>query len=210
MMPAGAGSNLYAGSQHQGVADLCPSDHPRAEGGQLFSFHGGRPEGRWGTCILSVWIYYSTRIRYKGGEAVGLTRRGKGTKIMAVVDARGLPLDLLLASAQEAEISLAEPTLATSRVPRRRGRPKTRPVSVEGLRRRGIRPCIPYRRGRRPRPGRVPNLAAYRQCWHIERTFAWLGSFRRLLVLFEHSATVYRGSLYLAAALICTRRLTLG
>ncbi len=141
---------------------------------------------------------------------------------MAVVDAQGLPLGLLVASAQEAEVRLAEPTLATIRVPRRRGRPKTRPVSIvadkgydsdrfrEGLRRRGIRPCIPYRRGRRPKPGRKPNLAAYRQRWHIERTFARLGNFRRLLVRFEHSATVYRGFLYLAAALICTRRLTLG
>ncbi len=141
---------------------------------------------------------------------------------MAVVDARGLPLGLLVASAQEAEVKLAEQTLATIRVARRRGRPRTRPMSIladkgydsdrfrERLRRRGIRPCIPYRRGRRPRPGRKPNLAAYRQRWHIERTFAWLGSFRRLLVRFEHSATVYRGFLYLAAALICTRRLTLG
>ncbi len=155
----------------------------------------------------------------KGGEAVGLTRRGKGTKIMAVVDAQGLPLGLLVASAQEAEISLAEPTLATIRVPRRRGRPRTRLVSIvadkgydsdlfrQTLRRRGIRPCIPYRRGRRPRPGRKPNLAAYRQRWHIERTLAWLGSFRRLLVRFEHSANIYRGFLYLAAALICARRL---
>ena len=66
----------------------------------------------------------------KGGEAVGLTRRGKGTKLMAVVDGRGVPLGLLVASAQDAEVRLAEPTLATVRVPLSRGRPKTRPTSV--------------------------------------------------------------------------------
>ncbi len=138
---------------------------------------------------------------------------------MAVVDGRGVPLGLLVGSAQDAEVQLAEPTLATVRVPQIRGRPKTRPISIAAdkaydsrafrkhLRRRGTRPCIPYRRGRRSRPGRKPDLANYRHRWHIERTFAWIGSFRRLLVRFEHSASVYRGFLYLAAALICARRL---
>lgn len=155
----------------------------------------------------------------RGGEAVGPTRRGKGTKVMAVVDGRGLPLGLLVASAREAEVTLAEPTLATIRVPQHWGRPKTRPRQVVAdkgydsagfrrrLRSRGIRPCIPYRRGRRPRPGPEPDLAGYRQRWRIERTFAWLGSFRRLLVRFESSAAVYRGLLFVAAASICLGRL---
>ena len=155
----------------------------------------------------------------RGGDAVGLTRRGKGTKLMVVVDGQGLPLGLLVASAQQAEVRLAEPALATVRVPRPRGRPKTRPgtlVADKGydsmgfrrrLRSRGIRPCIPSRRGRRLRPGRKPDLTGYRQRWRIERTFAWLGSFRRLLVRFEHSAAAYRGLLFVAAASICLRRL---
>ena len=138
---------------------------------------------------------------------------------MVAVDGQGLPLGLLVASAQEAEVHLAEPTLATIRVPRRRGRPRTRPKELvadkgydskglrERLRRRGLRPCIPERRGRRLRPGPRPNLEGYRQRWHVERTFAWLGSFRRLLVRFERLATVYHGLLCLAAALICLRRL---
>jgi hypothetical protein len=36
----------------------------------------------------------------KGGEKVGLTRRGKGSKVMLVVGGQGLPLGLLLESAQ--------------------------------------------------------------------------------------------------------------
>lgn len=90
------------------------------------------------------------------------------------------------------EVRLAEQALATIRVARRRGRPRTRPMSIladkgydsdrfrEGWQRRGIRPCIPYRRGRRPKPGRKPDLPRYRLRLYIERPFAWLGRFRRL------------------------------
>jgi transposase len=128
----------------------------------------------------------------QGGDAIGLTRRGKGSKLMAVVDDHGTPLGLLVASAQRAEIKLAEPTLATIRVPQRRGRPRSRPRELvadkaydsqafrEWLRCRGIRPCIPHRRGKRPRAGRKPDLTGYRERWRVERTLAWLGTFRRV------------------------------
>ena len=46
---------------------------------------------------------------------------------MLVVDNQGIPLGALVASAQRAEITLAEATLATARVPRVRGRPRSRP-----------------------------------------------------------------------------------
>jgi transposase len=101
----------------------------------------------------------------KGGEKVGLTKKGKGTKWMLVVDGNGLPLGFHLASASTAEVRLAEQTLDTIRVSRPRGRPKRRPeklVADRGydsggfrstLRRRGIRMCIPPKR--RPSAARV-------------------------------------------------------
>ena len=49
----------------------------------------------------------------KGGDQVGLTLKGKGAKLMLVVDNQGIPLGALVASAQRAEITLAEATLAT-------------------------------------------------------------------------------------------------
>src|SRR5574340_529984 len=110
---------------------------------------------------------------------------------MLVTDGQGLPLGLHLDSAQKAEVSLAETALATVRVPRQRGRPRTRPRQVTAdkgydsdglrrrLRRRGIRPAIPRirRRGARQRRGRpeADVRPAYRRRWIIERTFAWLG-----------------------------------
>lgn len=83
---------------------------------------------------------------------MGITGKGKGSKLMAVVDKEGIPLGLLVENANPAEVKLAEPTLATIRVQRKRGRPKTRPkelVADKGydsdpfrrvLRKRGIKP----------------------------------------------------------------------
>jgi transposase len=155
----------------------------------------------------------------KGGDAIGLTRRGKGSKLMAVVDGQGLPLGLLVASAQRAEIKLAEATLATILVPQHRGRPKTRPKELvadkgydsqafrEWLRRRGIRPCIPHRRSKRPRRGRPADLTGYGERWHVERSFAWMQTFRRVLVRYERNAAVYLALVTASAILVCCRRL---
>ena len=63
----------------------------------------------------------------KGGDQVGLTHKGKGAKLMLVVDNQGIPLGALVASAQRAEITLAEATLATVRVPRVRDAPAVVP-----------------------------------------------------------------------------------
>jgi len=66
----------------------------------------------------------------RGGDTVGLTRKGKGTKWMLVVDGNGLPLGFQLESAATAEVRLAEATLDTIRVPRPLGRPRWRPERV--------------------------------------------------------------------------------
>jgi hypothetical protein len=47
----------------------------------------------------------------KRGQQIGLTRRGKGSKLMLVVESHGLPIGGLVTSAQKAEVKLAEPTL---------------------------------------------------------------------------------------------------
>ena len=46
--------------------------------------------------------------RQKGGDAVGKTKRGKGTKWMVVVDGQGIPLGSTLHSASPAEVTLVE------------------------------------------------------------------------------------------------------
>src|SRR5215210_6851034 len=116
---------------------------------------------------------------------------------MLVTDGNGLPLGLKLASANHHEVKLAVDTLETVRVTRRgRGRPKRRMKELvadkaydsrrfrKWLPSKGIKPTIPpYQRRERKHPkcGRPVKVGErYEERWKVERTFAWLGSFRRL------------------------------
>ena len=155
----------------------------------------------------------------KGGSAVGKTKRGKGTKWMVLVDGGGLPLGVRLESASPAEVTLAEATLAEVKVPRPRGRPRQKPKRViadraydsdplrERLKKKGIDLIVPYRKNSKKRKhedGR--KLRRYKRRWIIERTNAWLGQFRRLLVRHEHLLLTYRAFFYLACLWITLRR----
>jgi transposase len=159
-----------------------------------------------------------------GGEHVGLTKKGKGTKWMLVVDGNGLPLGFHLDSANRAEVRLAQQTLDTIKVTRPHGRPKQRPeklVADRGydssafrcaLRRCGIRMCIPPKRrpktwkAKRGRPV-VARKDDYRLRYTVERSFAWLGNCRRLLIRWERLFVVYRSFFEVALLRLCVRRL---
>ena len=160
-----------------------------------------------------------------GGEYVGLTRKGKGTKWMLVVDGNGLPLGFHLDNANRAEVRLAQQTLDTIKVARPHGRPKQRPAKLvadrgydssafrQALHRRGIHMCIPPKRrptnwkAKRGRPV-VARKEDYRQRYKVERSFAWLGNFRRLLIRWERLFSVYRSGFAFAVMLLCVRRAT--
>jgi len=150
----------------------------------------------------------------KRGLGVGKTRRGKGTKWMVVVDGAGVPLGDHLHSASPAEVRLAEATLDSIRVGRRR-----KPARViadggydsDGLRQRlaqrGIELIAPHRRNRRRPPtqdGR--SFRRYRRRWIVERTIGWLGNYRRLVVRYDRSFTIYRGFFHIACFMIVLRR----
>ena len=171
-----------------------------------------------GSCGLG----WQLRAGQKGGASVGKTKRGKGTKVMLVADGKGLPLGLILASADQHEVRLAAAALETVRIPRRRGRPKQRPKELVAdkaydskhlrhwLRSLRIKPTIPpYQRRKRKRPkrGRPLRVSPGRgECWKVERMFAWLGSFRRLLVRHERYPSIFR-AFFLVAFITSLRRL---
>jgi transposase len=56
-----------------------------------------------------------------------------------------------------------------------------------------------------PDAGR-PGPAALQARWTVERTFAWLGNFRRLVVRYDRSLTIYRGLSHIARFMIVLRR----
>jgi transposase len=149
------------------------------------------------------------RLGEKGGSDVGKTKRGKGSKWMVVVDGQGVPVGIHVTSASPGEITLVDPTLKTIRPRQRLHRliaDHSDPMR-ERLGRRGITVIVPYRqnnKARRHEDGRL--LRRYRHRWIIERTFAWFGSFRRLLVRHDRLTSMYCSLLYFAAALIALRR----
>ena len=116
----------------------------------------------------------------KRGEAVGKTKRGKGTKWMILGDGEGVPLGVRLESASPAEVTLADATLDQIRVPRPKGRPRQKPkrgIADRGYdsdplrerwKRRGIELIAPYRKNnkeRRYEDGR--KLRRYKRRWQI-------------------------------------------
>ncbi len=155
----------------------------------------------------------------KGGDAVGKTKRGKGTKWMVLVDGQGLPLGVRLESASPAEVTLVEATLQEVRVPRPKGRPRQKPRRViadagydsdplrERLKKRAIELIAPYRKNnKRKRYYDGRKMRRYKRRWIVERTNAWLGQFRRLLVRHEHLLSTYHAFFYLACFWITLRR----
>ena len=157
----------------------------------------------------------------KGGRCVGKTKRGKGTKWMVLVDGKGTPLGAHLDSAGPAEVTLLEKTLQTVSVARsqRPGRPRTRPERLiadraydsnslrESLAARNIEPVIPGRSNNASashQDGR--KLRRYRRRWIVERTFSWIGHFRRLVVRYELLMVTYAGFFHLACVLLTLKQ----
>ena len=70
----------------------------------------------------------------------------------------------------------------------------------------GIEMIAPHRGGRRRRPsqdGRA--LRRYVRRWKVERLFAWLGNFRRLLNRWEYHLDNFTGFVQLGCILILLR-----
>ena len=151
--------------------------------------------------------------RQKGGDAVGKTKRGKGTKWMVVVDGEGVPLGSHLTSASPAEVTLVAPVIERLLLPHRPWRlVADRAYDSDPLRRwlagQHIELVCPHRRGRtRPPTQDGRPLRRYRRRWKIERTFAWLGNFRRLVVRYERSIAIYSGFFALACAISVLKRI---
>ncbi len=50
------------------------------------------------------------------------------------------------------------------------------------------------------------SLRRYKRRWIVERTIGWLGNFRRLVVRYDRSLTIYQAFFHVACFMIVLRR----
>jgi transposase len=131
---------------------------------------------------------------------------------MAVADSHGLPVAIAVESATPHEVKLAESTVVKIVIP-------DAPQNLIGdnaydsdkldarLRKYGIEMISPHRSNRKNRTQDLRRLRRYLRRWKIERLFAWLQNFRRLVVRYERYAENFLGMLHLGCCLILLRHL---
>jgi len=131
---------------------------------------------------------------------------------MAVADSHGLPVSVSVESATPHEVKLAESTRLQMLIPEA-------PQNLIGdnaydsdkldtrLRNYGIELISPHHSNRKNRTQDRRRLRRYRRRWKIERLFAWLQNFCRLVVRYERYAENFVGMLYLACCVILMRHL---
>jgi transposase len=133
---------------------------------------------------------------------------------MAVADGAGLPLAVGIASASPHETQLVESTLEQSFLPYDPERVigdrayDSDPLDAQLREQRGIELIAPHKSNRRkPKTQDGRALRRYRNRWKIERLFAWLQNFRRLVTRYEFHDQNFLGFVRLGCMCILLRHL---
>ena len=142
---------------------------------------------------------------------MGPTKRGKGSKLMAVADGHGLPLAVDVARASPAEVRLVISTLEARFIPELPERLigdkayDSDPLAAQ-LAEGDVELIAPNRSNRRLKTQDGRLLRRYRRRWKVERLFAWLHNFRRLVNRWEYDVTNFLGFVQLGCIVILLRR----
>jgi transposase len=129
---------------------------------------------------------------------------------MALADERGRPTGIYVASASPHEVTLVGETLQARFVDPPPARLiGDRAYDSDGLDAelagQGITMIAPNRRNRsKSQDGRA--LRRYKRRWKVERLFAWLGNYRRLVVRYEVNVDNFVGFVHLGCVLILLRQ----
>lgn len=142
-----------------------------------------------------------------------------GTKISTISEATGVPIAMVTAKGNIVDITLAEKTVHAIRISKNAvlGSDLLADKGYDSFKFRkntadfGIMPYIPKRK---------TTKITDKNCWYyvfpkekckkryvIERTNAWIKSFRRLRMRFDYTAESFEAFLYLAIIVICVRKL---
>ncbi len=131
---------------------------------------------------------------------------------MAVADGSGLPIALSAGSASPHEVTLVEPTLDAAFVdesPQRLIGDKaydSDPLDQRLRIQRQIEMIAPHRTNRKkPKTQDGRKLRRYKRRWKVERLFAWLQNYRRILVRHERYLRNYLGFVQLGSIRILLR-----
>jgi transposase len=147
----------------------------------------------------------------RGGPAVGKTKKGKGSKVMVVVEADGWPVAITIDSATPHEVKLVKQTREArfmEALPERLiGDNAYDSDALDAdLATQGIEVMAPHRSNRKHKTQDGRPLRRQKRRYKVERFFAWLQAFRRWLVRWEVKAENYLGFVHLACVLILLRR----
>jgi transposase len=138
-----------------------------------------------------------------GGEEIGKTKRGKGVKILAIVDRHGLPLSVSTHAANHHEVRLVQLSFEFYMI-------EAKPENLIGdraydsdaldneLKKDGVEMIAPHRSNRTLKTQDGRRLRRYERRWLVERFFAWIQWKRRLLVRWEYYAANFLGFVQLA------------
>ena len=137
-------------------------------------------------------------------------------KVSVVVDRGGVPVGVLTAAANVADVDLAADTLGA--IPDGVEPPPMAPVVADKgydsdplrdeLAAEGYRLIAPHRKNRtRPATTDGRRLRRYKRRYIVERTNSWLHNFRRAITRFEYYSSLFDGFVYLACAFIAASRL---
>ena len=138
-----------------------------------------------------------------GGDEVGLTKRGKGVKILAIVDRHGLPLSVRTHAANHHEVTVVQLSFDFYML---EAKPEhligDRTYDSEGLdaelKQDGVNLIAPHRSTRKLKTQDGRRLRRYERRWLVERFFAWLQWKRRRLIRWEYYASNFLGFVQLA------------
>lgn len=130
---------------------------------------------------------------------------------MAIADSHGIPIAIHTTSASPHEVTLVENTLEQNLLaedPKRiigDGAYDSDPLDLK-LKKRNVKLIAPHKNNRVAEPtqdGR--EFRRYKRRWKIERVFAWIYNYRRLVTRWEYKLDNFTGFLNLACLLILLR-----